>query len=137
MGDRSVGRELAFKVLFHLGFGESSLEKSLEKIFSEGEGREQARGFARDLATGCSDHLVEVDDAIRAHSVNWDLSRLGNADRAILRLATFELLYMKDIPHEVSIDQAVELAKSYGDDQSPAFVNGILDEIRKAGNKQV
>jgi N utilization substance protein B len=132
MGDRSTGRKLAFKALFQLGFKFNTIDQVVATLLESGQARPAAREFARALAVGCSDHLADIDAAIKEHSKNWDLNRLGNSDRAALRLGTYELLYTTDIPYEVVINEAVELAKNFGDEASAGFVNGILDEIRKA-----
>ena len=131
MGDRSSGREMAFKALFQWSFKMATVEQVLEKISPTTKGREEAVEFARLLMSGCAEHLEAVDAAIKSHSKNWDLERLGGCDRAALRLGTYELLFT-ETPAEVSINEAVELAKRYGDETSPKFVNGILDEIRKS-----
>ena len=85
--------------------------------------------FAETLIEGVSSRLEHVDQQIEQASVNWRLSRMPLVDRNILRIATYELLMSKDVPASVSINEAVELAKAYGDKDSRAFVNGILDRV--------
>ena len=85
--------------------------------------------FAEQLIEGVSSRFEHVDQQIEQASVNWRLSRMPLVDRNILRIATYELLMSKDVPASVSINEAVELAKAYGDKDSRAFVNGILDRV--------
>lgn len=86
--------------------------------------------FALGLVHGCRRHLDEIDREIQATSTNWDLRRMATVDRNVLRLGTYELLYRPDIPPQVTINEAVELAKRYSTEKSAAFVNGVLDRIR-------
>ena len=136
MGDRNVGRELAFQSVFQLAFERATMDDIVAKMMDDESIRQEAREFARDLAVGTHDHLADIDAAIKEHTTNWDPDRLGNTDRAILRLATYEITQREDITSEVSINEAVELAKKFGDDDSPKFVNGVLDEIRKQLGKK-
>jgi len=86
--------------------------------------------FARQLVDGVLEQQAEIDQKIENRSLNWKLHRMSTIDRNILRIAVYELLYLEDIPPKVSINEAIEIAKSYGDKNSPAFVNGILDKIK-------
>jgi N utilization substance protein B len=97
----------------------------LRSFEAEPEGREYAEAAVR----GVENAKNEVDARVRAASTNWRLERMARVDRAILRLATWELAYRGDVPRAVVIDEAVELAKAYGTDESSAFVNGVLDKI--------
>lgn len=85
--------------------------------------------FATELVAGVDAHAAEIDDVIGAHAHNWDVDRMPALDRAILRLATFELLHRADVPTAVVISEAVDLAKSYSTDDSSRFVNGVLSAI--------
>jgi transcription antitermination protein NusB len=78
---------------------------------------------------GVQQHREMIDQAILARSKNWSISRMPRVDVNIMRLATYELMFRRDIPKKVSINEAIEIAKKYGDKESPAFVNGILDEL--------
>lgn len=91
----------------------------------------EAFDFSRLLTAGTMEHLEEVDQIIRAHLMNWDFERVGKVDLSILRMSVYALLYMKDIPASVTIDEAVDIAKEFGGDDSYRFVNGVLDGIRK------
>jgi len=88
-----------------------------------------AEPFTAELVTGVGAHLDEVDDLLRAHAVDWRLERMPALDRAVLRLATFELVHRPDIPVGAVISEAVELAKRYSTDESGRFVNGMLSAI--------
>ena len=87
--------------------------------------------FTEQLINGVFDNLEEIDHQIKEHSHNWKLNRMSSIDRNILRIAIFELLSCDEIPPKVSINEAIEIAKTYGDKNSPAFINGILDQIEK------
>ena len=87
--------------------------------------------FTDQLVNGVLNSGIQIDQKIEEHSHNWKLSRMSSIDRNILRIAIFELLSCDEIPPKVSINEAIEIAKIYGDTNSPAFVNGILDQIKK------
>ncbi len=87
--------------------------------------------FARQLVDGVLARQAEIDRKIENHSLHWKLHRMSCIDRNILRIAVYELLFCADIPPKVSINEAIEIAKTYGDKNSPAFVNGILDKIKE------
>jgi N utilization substance protein B len=92
---------------------------------------EAAFSYAQTIVQGVADHLEELDELIRSRADNWRLERMPPVDRNILRLAVFEMLYEKDIPKLVVVDEAIELAKKYGSEQSSRFVNGLLDGLLK------
>ena len=92
---------------------------------------EAAFSYAQTIVQGVADHLDELDELIRSQADNWRLERMPAVDRNILRLAVFEMLYEKDIPKLVVVDEAIELAKKYGSEQSSRFVNGLLDGLLK------
>ena len=91
-----------------------------------------ALGFARELAAAASQHAAELDKLIANASKNWRIDRMSRVDRNILRLGACELLAFKDVPVKVVINEAVELAKRFGTADSPAFVNGVLDRLRRS-----
>jgi N utilization substance protein B len=91
---------------------------------------EGSRAFAEELVNGVHRHLGEIDVLIKRFSENWRLERMSAVDRNIIRLAAFELLYRPDIPAKVSLNEAVDLGKKFGSEESGSFVNGILDRIR-------
>lgn len=129
MGQRRESRELALQILYAKDAGRQGLRDTL-RGFREGvETDQRTREFAEALALGVEEHLETIDAAIKARSKNWSLSRMPKVDLNVMRLAAFELFYRPDIPKKVSINEAIEIAKKYGDKESPSFVNGILDEL--------
>lgn len=92
---------------------------------------EAVREFAERLVKGVSEHIEEIDETISKYATNWQINRMAVVDRNILRIATFEISYLTDVPAKVSINEAVDMAKKYGDTNSSKFVNGILDKISK------
>jgi len=95
---------------------------------------EQTLAFARELIEGSVKHARTIDDSIKKQLEHWDLERLSYVDRAILRFSTFSLFFQDDVPDTVIINEAVDLAKQFGTDDSYRFVNGVLDGIRKEKN---
>jgi N utilization substance protein B len=95
-----------------------------------GQPEASIKEFAISLARGTLEHIKTIDAAISSHAQNWHLERMAVIDRNIMRMACYELLYVNDIPAKVSINEAVDLAKKYGDTESGKFVNGILDKIK-------
>ena len=87
------------------------------------------RTFAETLVRGCVSDREAIDEAIAGASQHWRLDRMARVDLNILRLATYELRSMQDVPRNVTLDEAIELAKRFGDENSPSFVNGVLDRI--------
>lgn len=93
------------------------------------------RAFANELVLGLGREAEAIDAAIKAASENWRLERMPRVDRNVLRVATYELLFVPEIPRRVTINEAIELAKRYGDTGSPAFVNGVLDRVAETAGK--
>lgn len=129
MGARRLGRELALQALYALDMNPMDVTKALRLFWDENPAPNESRNFADMLVGGVYAHRGEIDRRIEEKSRNWALSRMAKVDVNILRLAVFELLYVNDIPRNVTINEAIEIAKKYGSEDSPAFVNGILDEI--------
>lgn len=148
-GKRRMAREMAVQMLFQLDLAESPLDVVVETFDvddflierSEGgsAGRRPAEAdsraaleHARELVRGTRSHLAEIDELIRQQAEHWRLERMPAVDRNVLRLAVFEMLYETDVPKLVVVDEAVELAKMFGSDQSGRFVNGLLDGLLHA-----
>ena len=126
---RREARETAFILLFEKTFTQDSLQQILENA---GEARDfQKSAFALSLAQGAVDHLEEEDALISAHALKWSKDRLSRVALSILRLAVYEMEFVEDMPVSVSINEAVELAKKYGGDEDPAFINGVLGGIAR------
>lgn len=134
---RRKGRVLAFQALYSYDVGAMSLEQMLEFSWIEGEGgagkfSEEERVFAKLLIVGTVEHIDEIDGYIKKYlSPNWDFSRISKVSLAILRLSAYSLLYQKDMKPSIIIDEAIDIAKEYGQDDSFKFVNAILDKISK------
>lgn len=134
MGSRRTGRVIAFQTIFSWDANEISAEDLLKFEWldtKEQQNSQTALDFARLLAAGTVENIEEIDKTIKEHLVNWKFNRLSKVDLAILRLSVYSLLYREEIPNTVTIDEAVDIAKSYGSDESYKFVNGVLDSIRK------
>ncbi len=133
---RHKARELALQTLYACEInGMAEWKSMLDRI---GEGRfvaPESKRYASDLVGETVASLAAIDEAIARHATNWEMKRMAALDRNVLRLATAELFFFLDVPFKVVIDEAVELAKTYGLDDSGKFVNGILDSIHKSGMK--
>jgi transcription antitermination protein NusB len=129
MGKRRRARELAVQVLFHLEFNPSDPGESFDLLCRSFSPPKEIRAFSKELVLGVWENKGKLDTLISQASRNWRIERMSRVDRNILRVAVFEVLYVGDIPPKVSIDEAVELGKKYGTDDSGAFVNGVLDHI--------
>ena len=124
---RTEARELILLALYR----REHLEFELEELFEEKDPGEQ-REYVLSTYQGIFEHIEEIDEFLEARTVGWRLNRLGWIDRNILRLAAYEILYAEDVPPEVVINEAVELSKTYGTDNAPSFINGILDRLLHA-----
>jgi len=144
MGKRRKARELTLQFLYQYeslketSSQELGLEEQIELYWSMNfsSHNDEIKEFANVLITGSCENLDRVDCIITRYSQNWRLSRMSKIDRNILRMAIYELAYLRNIPPPVTINEAVELAKKYGTDESGAFINGILDRVRIAIEKQ-
>ena len=131
MGLRREARELALQMLYALDSNSSvGLRETLQTFREEqSEISGRVREFAEGLVQGVQAHRDVIDEAIKARSKNWSLTRMPRVDLNVMRLAAYELMFRADIPKKVTINEAIEIVRRYGDKESPAFVNGILDEI--------
>ena len=129
MGYRRAAREAALKILFQFDFNPSDAEELIASFWRGHKASDRMRAFAEHLVWGVLEHRDEIDRLIGEAAENWRLERMSAVDRNVLRLATFEMLYLPDIPPQVSIDEAIELGKRFGSEDSGAFINGILDRI--------
>lgn len=131
MGGRRLSREMTLKVLFQIDLVSTNIEEVLKYTLGNGKLSDEVKEFTLILVKGVMSNLSEIDKAINNHTNNWSLERITNIDRNILRMAIYEILYLKNIPKSVSINEAVELAKKYGTKSSFSFVNGVLGKIDK------
>jgi transcription antitermination protein NusB len=129
MSMRRRGREIALQVLYQLDIDPGDPQKVLALHWENFQPSEPAREFCQRLVEGVLAHRPEIDRLIEENAENWTMKRMAVVDRNIIRLATFELRHCPDIPFKVTLNEAIELAKKFGADDSGAFINGILDRI--------
>ena len=133
MRKRSLAREFALKVLYQKEITQRPIDQAIEWFWkNEPAVENEVRLFADRLTQGVEQKLKTIDEKISQYAANWQLKRMAVIDKNILRLGVFELLFAPDIPPVVAINEAVELAKKFGDLESSKFVNGILDKIHKS-----
>ena len=127
---RRAGRELALQALYAVELNTSDTGRATLRLFwDNNKAPEGVRLFAAALVDGVLEFREPIDAKIKEKSKNWALSRMAKVDIHILRIAVYELYHRDDIPKVVTINEAIEVAKTFGNEESPAFVNGILDEI--------
>ncbi len=131
MGSRRDAREHALQALYSVELHPESPREAVRLFMEAHPCGKTVRNFALGLITGVLDNQAGVDARIAEKSPNWSIARMAKIDLCIIRLATYELLYRDDIPRSVTINEAIEIAKKFGSEESPAFVNGILDEIAR------
>ena len=133
---RRKAREYALQLLFQLDIRKEKPTITLFKRFwADEDPDDEVRAFAEEIVRGTFKHLRIINAKILACAKNWALERMATVDRNVLRLATYEILYRMDIPPSVTINEAIELAKKYGTDESGSFVNGILDSVARMAGK--
>lgn len=130
MGKRRKARALALMILYELEFRPGDTERTLKEFWKDHPVLPEVQAFADSLVRGTLERAPEIDRLISENAAHWSLARIAPVERNILRLAAHELLHRHDIPEKVAINEAIELAKLYGSEESGAFVNGILDQIR-------
>ena len=136
MGKRRRARELAIKVLFHMEFTPGDPDGVFQLICENFDSSRSVMPFSRELVLGVCKNADTLDRLISRSSKHWRLERMSRIDKIILRMGVSEFLYMNDIPPKVTIDEAVELGKKYGTDDSGAFINGVLDNIYNSLKKE-
>ena len=130
-GPRRRARELLLRVLYQSEVTGDPLSATWTDVAAEERLPSETETYARDLCSVLGDRLSEVDALVRRHLDNWSLERLGATDRGVLRLATAELLVMRGTPARVVLDEAVDIARKFGRDESGDFVNGVLDRVAR------
>ncbi len=140
MGARSTGRERALQALYQLEQNgaltqAAALEAAWSAADDEGPRDPSAHAFAAELIEGVVSYSTDIDSLIEEHSHNWRVDRMQRIDRNVIRLGAFELKYRHDIPRKVTINEAIELGKKYGTEDSAAFINGLLDRVALAVGK--
>ncbi|MDA1474895.1 transcription antitermination factor NusB [Bacillus changyiensis] len=123
---RRAAREKALQSLFQIDVSHIEPKEAMEHAL----GNQESDAFFEQLVYGVLDHQEKIDEMISRHLINWKLDRLANVDRVILRIAAFEMMFLNEIPVNVSMNEAIELAKQFGDDKSAKFINGMLSNIK-------
>lgn len=143
MRKRTKAREFALQILYEFDVSKSAdtdtsvLAGELNDFWVDNnEADPEVKSFAEKLVSGVLVNLENIDEQISSFAQNWELKRMAVIDRNVLRMGSFELMYLEDIPPKVSINEAVDLAKKYSGDESGKFVNGILDSIRQAAGRE-
>ncbi len=135
---RQRARETAFQMVFQMDVGKNPLEiaeRTLEEALKEGLIEEKDREYIIKLVTGVAAKKSEFDVFISAHAKGWTLDRINAIEKNILRLSLYEIHYMDEIPYEVAVNEGIELAKKYGEEDAYSFVNGILDNAKPLKNQ--
>jgi transcription antitermination factor NusB len=128
---RSKARELALKMLYQMEVNGDSVEVALTRYVNIFPYQDDIVSYARTLLLNIKNRLAEIDRHIEKASENWKMSRITLVDKNIMRVATYEMLYTTDVPPKVAIDEALELGKKFGSEESKDFINGVLDRILK------
>jgi N utilization substance protein B len=132
MGKRREGREVALQLLFHWDLNiQQSLDGAELELFWEFRPSIQGvRTFATNLLNGVIARQATIDEKITKYTANYELRRISAVDRNILRMAIYEMLYAEDVPPIVAINEAIDIAKKFGTEESGKFVNGVLDRVK-------
>lgn len=133
---RSAAREEAFKVLYSLEIQKENLDEQLEMYFENEEiSEDEIKGYIKDTVKGIENNISDIQNKISENlKKEWKLERISKINLVLLKLSIYEILYT-ETPYKVAINEAIELAKKYGDDTSPNFINGILASIvKESGN---
>lgn len=133
-GSRTRGRERALQALYQVDLADAEPAAALAAAWSSDDEppEAEAAAFAQALVEGVMTHRSEIDAIIAAHSHHWSVARMAKVDRNILRVAVFELIHLEDVPKRVVLNEAIELAKKFGSEESSAFINGVLDKAAGA-----
>ena len=136
MGNRRKSRELALQALFYMDMSRNGWKDELLDRFCENfKPADKALPFLLKLVQGVMRDRGEIDAIIERFSSHWKIGRMSSVDRNIMRIAVYEMICCQDIPHKVSINEAIDIGKKFGTEETGAFINGILDSIRKALEK--
>lgn len=129
---RRLARELALKVLYRYEEGDADLPGAVQSVLEAKKYQENDKEFSRSLIEKTIENLDVIDKEIVQVLENWEYDRISLVDKIILRMGTCELIYFKEIPSQISINEAIEIGKKYGGSDSGRFINGVLDAIRKS-----
>ncbi|MCD5323515.1 MULTISPECIES: transcription antitermination factor NusB [Pontibacillus] len=126
--NRHTAREKAFQALFQMDINEMDANEAIENILEEEDGQVHD-AFLDQLVFGVKENQETIDQQISNHLEKWSFNRIASVEKTIMRIAVYEMNYQEDIPEKVSINEAIELAKTFGDDKSGSFVNGVLKKM--------
>ncbi|WP_372365950.1 transcription antitermination factor NusB [Candidatus Uabimicrobium sp. HlEnr_7] len=131
MRKRTKARQIALQFLYQIDLRSDEVLDQQSDFITSTESCTEVKKYALELINGCRNYWSSINDAITKVAKNWDLSRMAVVDRTILRIAVYELLYRKDVPQKVVINEAINLGKRFSTEHSGAFINGILDNLKK------
>jgi N utilization substance protein B len=134
MKNRRISREIALQVLYQMEFDSTLTPGDGLKQYEDNFKNDQlSLDYSQKLIAGIKEHQKEIDDIIQKFSINWKITRMSHVDRNIIRLSIFEMSHLADeVPKNASINEAIEIAKKFGSEDSSQFINGILDQISKS-----
>ncbi len=134
MKNRRISREVALQVLYQMEFDSAlSAVQGLRQYEDHFKNDQHSMDYTEKLIQGIKQNQSEIDDIIQKFSINWKISRMSHVDRNIIRLSIYEMIHLKDeVPKNASINEAIEIAKKFGSEDSGHFINGILDQIAKS-----
>ena len=135
LASRRENRIATMQFLYMQIVSGADLTEDLSAFFATKDNERDFYAFAEELIAGVNEHLQEIDELIAKYATNWSSDRIAKVDLAILRMAVFELCHRDDIPPIVSINEAIDLAKSFSSAESKRFINGILDSVKKTLNR--
>lgn len=129
MRPRRKAREIAMQVLYGLDVSQGNLKETIDLFWKNFDVPEKVKAFSSILVEGAWNNRKQIDTLIGGCAENWSVERMSRVDRSILRMAVYELLYCRDIPPKVAINEAIDLGKLFGSENSGAFINGVLDAL--------
>lgn len=132
---RKKARDNAFKCIYQLSFNSNSLDKIIFNCYEENQNEDDEKEYIEKVVRGVNQNIDKIDEIILSKLKNWTIDRISKIDLAILRLAIYEIMFLDDVPMKVSANEAVEIAKTYGNNNSKSFVNGVLAKIIEENNK--
>jgi N utilization substance protein B len=145
MKSRHRAREISLQILYQYDLATHStgqpapqgqdLVRSLVVHYDHFVVPETLREFVGQLVAGTLARIRELDQMLEKHMTNWKVGRMSSVDRSLLRMSTYEMLYINQVPHSIIIDEAIELAKDFGTSETPAFINGVLDSVKASQQK--
>ena len=128
---RRASREIAMKLLYQLEIQKEDREDQINLVLDENSLTDKDKGYIIEVLEGVQNNLPYIDKTVEKHSKDWKIGRISKIDLSIMRLSIYEICFRNDIPYSVSVNEAVELAKKYSNEDAGSFVNGILSKVSK------